>query len=136
MHSPARFHFPTFGHLLFLLSKTRRVLLLFTVLQVERLDAYEGLFAQAGQDRPGLEAVRLVGALRGAFMGPSVEKVRTLDFARFIDQTAQRFAGAVQAVGQQGRKSGLQGMVFATHGPALDAFEGVGKNASKKPPPG
>lgn len=40
MHSPARFHFPTFGHLLFLLSKTRRVLLLFTVLQVERLDAY------------------------------------------------------------------------------------------------
>ena len=69
-------------------------------------------------------------------MRSGVEKPGAFDLARFIDQNAQRFAGTVQAVGQQGRKSGLQGILFDTHGHALDSFEGVGKNAPKKPPAG
>jgi hypothetical protein len=38
-----------------------------------------------------------------------VEKVGALDLARFIDQDAQRLAGAVQPVGQQRCKSSIQG---------------------------
>lgn len=59
-------------------------------------------------------------------MRSGVEKPGAFDLARFIDQNAQRFAGTVQAVGQQGRQSGLQGIVFGTHGHAVDSFEGGG----------
>jgi len=96
----------------------------------------EGLFAQAGHDGLGLEAIGIVGAFRRAFMRSGVEKVRAFDLARFVDQDAQRLAGAVQAVGQQGRKRGVQGMMFYSLCHRVDSFVGGCENAPKKSPAG
>jgi len=63
-----------------------------------------------------------------------IEKVGTFDFARFVDQDAQRLAGAIGAVRQQGRKSGLQGMLLYTHCHVVDSFVGGNKSAPKKSP--
>lgn len=63
-------------------------------------------FPDAGLNRLGLEAVGVVDAVSSALMGQGIEKVVTLDFARFIDQDAQGFADAVQSEAQQSRKSG------------------------------
>jgi hypothetical protein len=65
-----------------------------------------------------------------------IEKVVAFDLARFIDQDAQGFAGAIQTVAQQSRKSGVQGVMFDALCHAVDSFEGMGKNAPKKSPAG
>jgi hypothetical protein len=70
----------------------------------------------------------------GAFMRLGVEKVGALDLARFIDQDAQRLAGAVQAVGQQRCKSSIQGVRFYALCHGVDSFVDLGKNAPKKSP--
>ncbi|OIP08095.1 MAG: hypothetical protein AUK49_12455 [Betaproteobacteria bacterium CG2_30_68_42] len=70
-------------------------------------------------------------------MRSGIEKVVTFDLARFIDQDAQGFASTVQSVGQQGRKSGVQGvMLYAMRHDAVDSFVGMGKNAPTKSPAG
>ena len=66
----------------------------------------EGQFADASHDRLRLEAVGVIDTIDSAFMGLGIEKVVALDLARFIDQNAQGFAGAIQTVCQQRRKSG------------------------------
>ncbi|GAB4436982.1 MAG: hypothetical protein OHK0026_02180 [Rhodocyclaceae bacterium] len=96
----------------------------------------EGLFAQAGHDGLWLEAVGIVGALRRAFMRSGIEKVGALDLAGLVDQDAQRLAGAVQAVSQQGRKRGVQGMMFYSLCHGVDSFVGGCENAPKKSPAG
>jgi hypothetical protein len=53
-----------------------------------RFTHVEGQFTDAGHDRLGLEAIRIVGAPGAAFMGLGIEKVRSLDLAGFIDQDA------------------------------------------------
>ncbi|OIP08094.1 MAG: hypothetical protein AUK49_12450 [Betaproteobacteria bacterium CG2_30_68_42] len=70
----------------------------------------ESQFTDAGHDGLGLVAIGVVDSLGSAFMRSGIEKVVTFDLARFIDQDAQGFASTVQSVGQQGRKSGVQGV--------------------------
>ncbi len=96
----------------------------------------EGLFAEAGHDGLGLEAIGVVEAIFGLFLWLGVEKVGALDRARFVDQEAQCFAGAIQAVGQQGRKRGVQGMRFYSLCQGVDSFVGGYENAPKKSPAG
>ena len=68
-----------------------------------------------------------------------IEKVGTLDFARFVDQDAQNLAGAVQTVRQQGRKSGLQRVMIYARCHVVDSFVGVRmprRNCLRKMPAG
>jgi hypothetical protein len=92
----------------------------------------KGQFADAGHHRFGLEAIGVIGALGSAFMGLGMEKVVALDPARFVDQNAQRFAGAIQTVIQQRRKSRLQRVMFYALCHAVDSFLGKGKNAPEE----
>ncbi len=78
----------------------------------------------------GLEGVGMVGALRRPLMG-GIEKVGAFDPTRFIDQEAQRLTGAIQAVGQQGGNSGLQGMTFYALCHGVGFFVGRRKNARR-----
>ena len=93
----------------------------------------EGEFADTGHDGLWFEIIRIVVAFCSAFVRLGIEKVGTLDFARFVDQDAQGLAGAVQAVRQRGRKSGFQRVMFYAHCPLVDSFVG-GKNTPKKSP--
>lgn len=62
-----------------------------------------------------------------------IEEPRAFDLAGLVDQDAQRLAGAAQAVGQQGRKRGLQGMRFYSLCNS-HSFVGRRKYAPKKSP--
>lgn len=55
----------------------------------------EGKFAEAGHDGLWFETIGIVVAICGAFVRLGIEKVGTLDFARFVDQDAQGFARAI-----------------------------------------
>jgi hypothetical protein len=94
----------------------------------------EGLFAQAGHDGLGFEAIGVIGAFGRAFMRSGIQKPGALDLARFVDQDAQRLARTVESVGQQSRKSGVQGMMFYALCHGVDSFVVWGKNAPKKSP--
>ena len=96
----------------------------------------KGQLADAGHHCFGLEAIGVVGTLGSTFMGLGIEKVVALDPARFIDQDAQRFAGTIETVGQQRRKSGIQRVMFYALCHAVDSFVEMGKNAPKKSPAG
>ena len=66
-------------------------------------------------------------------MRAGVQKLSPLYLAGFIDQDTQRLAGAVQAMIDQGRKGGLQGVMFTVLGHAVDSFVWV-ENEPKKSP--
>jgi hypothetical protein len=92
----------------------------------------EGLFAQAGHDGLGLEAIGVIDAFGRAFMRLGVEKVGALDLARFIDQDAQRLAGAVQPVGQQRCKSSIQGGEVLRVVPWCRLLRGLGEECPEE----
>jgi hypothetical protein len=69
----------------------------------------EGQFADAGHDRLGLEAVGVIDAFDGALMRLGIQKVVAFDLARFIDQDAQGFAGAIQPFASKAAKAASRG---------------------------
>jgi hypothetical protein len=54
----------------------------------------------------------MVAPVRRAFMRLSAKILAAFDLRRFIDQNAQRFAGAVEALRQKGRVRCLQGIAL------------------------
>ena len=60
----------------------------------------KGDFAQTRAHGLGLVAVGLGNALGAALVGHGVQMLGAFDARGFVDQNTQRFAGAVQAIGE------------------------------------
>ena len=91
------------------------------------------MLADTGHDGFRFESIGIIGSFGCPFVRAGVQKLSPFDLAGFIDEDTQRLAGAVQAVIDQGRKGGLQGMMFYALGHGADSFVGD-KNGPKKSP--